>query len=74
MVEEFVFPIKTLEWMIDTVIKGSYIHGKLLEIMKLGDYNKMNRWFGYYQKHGENMKYWTLDEIIVKVRNERHES
>jgi hypothetical protein len=44
---------------------------KLLEISVLDDINKMNRWFGYYQKVGEDLGLWTLEDVINWVRREK---
>lgn len=71
---KFEFPEKTIEWMVDRTLGcNSELHDKLLEAMQLKDFNKMNRWFGYYQRFGECEGYWSLDEIIEMVRNERDE-
>ena len=48
------------------VIKSVYLH-----TTEITDYFKKNRWFGYYQKVGEDRGYWTLDEIINLTRKER---
>lgn len=74
---KFEFPYKTLDWMIELTKNKLKIkvyndlHLKLIYIKKMTDINKMNRWFGYYQKVGQDLEFWTLDEIIKKVREER---
>jgi len=71
-----IFPAFTLNKMIE-IANASHQHqelvNKLLEIATLEDNNKMNRWFGYYQKVGEDLGLWTLDQIIQLVRNEKNE-
>jgi hypothetical protein len=79
-------PRKTLEKMINIAIEKraksvGTIHGqtrtslasKLLEMRNFIDNDKFNRWFGYYQRVGEEMWLWTLEDIIAWVREERQE-
>ena len=77
--KSFDFPEKTLDWMISKVRpKSNYLFAatlfyKLKIIEKIKDINRKNRWFGYYQHFGEELGFWTLDEIIERVRAERDE-
>ena len=81
------FPQKTLDLMIkkaknklesyiffDNVGPKKYIEliSKLKEIKDLKNIDKMNRWFGYYQKVGEDMVLWTLEEVKKWVRDEKN--
>jgi len=76
------FPNKTLDWMImrlsSTKRDGSKygedvynLLGKLKKIKYLPNIHKRNRWFGYYQRVGEEKRFWTFDEVIEKLRAER---
>lgn len=72
---EFKFPVETLGYMLERSApdKDDYnLFDKLAEISRMKDINKMNRWFGYYQRVGEEHLNWTLDDIIDKVREERN--
>ena len=72
---EWHFPIKTLQKMID-IAEGhgeEHLANKLNEILTLGDVDKMNRWFGYYQCKMEERGYLTLDQIINWVRDEKRQ-
>lgn len=80
------FPEKTLDWMIKKVEnciptgpsydESDFTHYehllfKLRQIKSFKDEDKKNRWFGYYQKLGEEYRIWDLDNIIKNVRYER---
>lgn len=72
------FPHTTINHMIDIVRKNQYndeLLGKLrhIEFLETTDINKANRWFGYYQRVGEELGYWTLDDVIKWVREEKEE-
>lgn len=47
------------------------IASKMKEMQGFSDADKFNRWFGYYQRAGEELHLWTLDEVIGWVREER---
>jgi hypothetical protein len=71
-----IFPAFTLNKMI-AIANLNHAHSltnKLLEISVLDDINKMNRWFGYYQKVGEDLGLWTLEDVINWVRREKEVS
>lgn len=67
------FPALTLHRMI--VIANEHrdtsLYAKLVEILALGDPYKQNRWMGYYQRVGEEKGYWSLDDVISWVRDEK---
>jgi hypothetical protein len=67
------FPIRTLQIMIVKAHfhNDQHLYHKLREILGLSDLFKQNRWFGYYQHLGEQRGYWTLDEIIELVSQEK---
>ena len=67
------FPEKTLKWMIEIVEKhqDDKFLGKLKQTQLLDDDFKRNRWFGYYQRIGEEKGYWTLRDIIKSVGFEK---
>jgi len=77
---------KTLEWMIyycqgsssritlDNAGRTLLLLPKLLEMKDFTDDDKFNRWFGYYQRVGEELGLWALDEVIQWVREEKNES
>jgi len=69
------FPQKTYEVMRHKVRERFFSRDpfRLLfeDINSLKDDDKKNRWFGYYQKQGEFLGLWTLEEIIESVRNEK---
>jgi len=69
------FPQKTYEKMLQ-IVKNEFVYDnpfrqKFEDICDLNSIDKMNRWFGYYQKQGEIMGLWTLEEIKEWVRNEK---
>jgi hypothetical protein len=49
------------------------LKSKFIEIMGFTDIYKKNRWFGYYQRVGEEKGYFTLDYIIELVRKYKEE-
>ena len=68
------FPQKTYEKMLK-IIKLSWLYRdlfwyKFVEIDDLDNDDKKNRWFGYYQKQGEFLELWTLEEVREWIRNE----
>jgi hypothetical protein len=79
------FPSETLNWMLDKAehalahesINPLNVPTLVKLILKLGDAGKQktndkkNRWFGYYQRVGEELGIWKLDDIKVLVRKER---
>jgi len=71
------FPQKTYEKMIKILKKdmfAKYIYKKFTEIANLSNIDKKNRWFGYYQRVGEEIGLWTLQEVRDWVREERDEN
>jgi len=68
------FPQKTYEKMLQIIqsrIPRGTIYKKWLEINFLMGKDKKNRWFGYYQKLGEDIGLWTLEEVKKWVRDEK---
>ena len=47
-----------------------FLESKLLEIKGFTDESKKNRWFGYFQKEGEDRQFWSLNLIEIMIRNE----
>lgn len=67
------FPEDTLKWMIEKSTSEPIMIDALnvtMDNYKKGLIGKANRWFGYYQRIGEEMMLWTLKDIINKVREE----
>lgn len=71
---EFTFPIKTLKIMTKIAEKDPILFPKLVEIMGLDSVYKKNRWFGYYQRVGEECGYWSLQDVINWVITEKNNS
>lgn len=77
------FPSDTLNYMIEKlknysssklpedIKKHDFIIKQFKNIISFRDIDKKNRWFGYYQRYGESCGYWTLEEIIEKIRDEK---
>ncbi len=42
-----------------------------IEKLVKADIEKANRWFGYYQKVGEDKGFWTLKDVIQWVKDEK---
>ena len=61
------FPQKTYKKMLNLVNyalnSGVKFCRKFAEIDNIKDVDKKNRWFGYYQKVGEDIGLWTLEEV-----------
>jgi len=53
--------------------KHQWLLYKLKQIVSITDVNKKNRWFGYYQRYGEQLNAWDLTYIINMVRDEKNE-
>lgn len=73
LVREWHVPLKTLDKMIAIVKQQNDppLLAKLEEIKTLNDSDKMNRWFGFYQCIGQGMGYWSLEDVIKWVREEK---
>ena len=73
ILENLKFPQKTLEKMIRISKNNNdnLLTLKLVEIKSFDKNFKKNRWFGYYQRVGEEKGYWKLEEIISSVIEER---
>lgn len=69
----FKFPQKTLEKMIQISKSNNdnLLTLKLVEINSFDNNFKKNRWFGYYQRVGEEKGYWKLEEITSSVIEEK---
>ncbi len=69
------YPQAVLRWMLARACQhgDKELENNLREGNKycMTDVGKANRWFGYYQHVGEEHGYWTLEEIIEKVRLEK---
>lgn len=67
------FPQKTLEKMIGISKNKNdrLLTLKLVEINSFDNNFKKNRWFGYYQRVGEEKGYWKLEEITISVIEEK---
>ena len=67
------FPQKTLEKMIRISKNNNdrLLTLKLVEINSFDNNFKKNRWFGYYQRVGEEKGYWKLEEITSSVIEEK---
>ena len=67
------FPQKTLEKMIRISKNNndSLLTSKFVEIKSFDNNFKKNRWFGYYQRVGEEKGYWKLEEITSSVIEEK---
>lgn len=67
------FPQKTLEKMIQ-ISKNNNDNLLTLKLTKINSFDnnfKKNRWFGYYQRVGEEKGYWKLEEITISVIEEK---
>lgn len=67
------FPEETLKRMIEIVKKyqDDKLLDKLKQIQLFSDDSEKNRWFGYFQRIGEEKGYWTLGTIIGFVKTEK---
>ena len=69
------FPQKTYEKMLEIVRDIYFIDNdfrlRFEEINVLDDDNKKNRWLGYYQRVGEELALWTLEDVKKWVREEK---
>lgn len=66
-----VFPSKTLEWMIARAAAirgfpnyaGAVLYNNLVDLSHLNPALK-HIWFGYYMCVGENLKLWTVGQVL----------